>query len=115
QGCALLMDARGRGKRITGQQRANLSIDPRVADRTAGDRDAVHSGLLQHPKTRVGGEQVAAADHGSVADVLFDLFQKVPVAWSVVLLLDRSPMNGDRRSTETERPIDDLEEPRAAF
>ena len=57
-----------------------------------------------------GGEQVAAAQHGAAAGVLFDLAQEFPAAGPDVALLDRAAVDGDGGHAAREGAVEDREE-----
>ena len=67
----------GRRQHDAGGQRPGLLENPRIADRPAGDRNAVDARLAEHVETIAGREQVAAAEHGPLAGVLLHFAEKL--------------------------------------
>jgi hypothetical protein len=98
------------------KQRLGLGEDPRVTDATASDRDSIDPGFLHHAQTIFGGEQIPAAEDDSLwAHMLFDFFKKLPSAWSLVALLNGSPVNGDCGDGVVKGTVEDFVEVIAAL
>src|SRR5690606_9961149 len=60
-------------------------------------------------------EKVAAAEDGTLTNMLLYLPQKIPAAWSDVFLLDRPPVHRNRRNAHGESAIEDRKEVFAAL
>ena len=99
-----------RGRRHVGQQCAHLAKDPWISDRTAGDADAVHAGALEHVDTGLCRKQVAAADDRALPGKPFDFGQELPIARSLVPLLDCPGMHGHGGESRSEGSFEDLVE-----
>ena len=83
--------------------------DPRIANRSTSDGDAVDSGLTHHFQTIGGREKIAAAENlQTIADVLFDFFQKRPAARSDVPLHHRPAVHGHASQPGVDRSIENL-------
>ncbi len=106
----LLAERRRRRQRFAAPQCRNLVEDPRIADRSAGDRDAIDAGLVDHVDAVRGGEQITAAEDQPLrADVAFDFGEKLPATRTDVALFDGAAVDGDRRDAAGERAIEDAE------
>lgn len=107
---ALLGDGGWIGQRPATQQGPRLTEDPRVADTTAGDGDAVHAGLFAHAYNVIGAEQITAAENGLVAGMPFDTGEETPIAGTDVPLGYRPPVHGDGRQTVLAGTVENAEE-----
>ena len=110
-----LLGQRGRRRRQSGGQGAGLAKDPRIADRAAGGRHAVHARFDEHSQAVLGGEQVAAAQHDLLPGMLLYFAEEIPVARTLVTLADGAAVDGDRRRAQREGAVEDGEEVVAAL
>jgi len=100
---------------MTRSKGASLLEDPRIADRTSGNRDSIDAGEFDHVEASLGVEQIAATEYGAIAGVLFELAEKFPARWAIVTLLDGPPVDGDRRNAQLVGAVKDFVEIVTAF
>ena len=113
---ALLEERRRRRQRLAGGQGPALREDPRIADRAAGDGDAIDARLADHVQAVLRREQVAAAEDRPLwADVPLHFGQKLPAAGADVALHDGAAVDGDRGDARGKRAVQNREELVAAF
>jgi len=108
---ALLEERGRRWKGLASGQSPALREDPGVADRAAGDGDAIDAGLVDHVEAVLRGKQVAAAeDRPSRPQVALHFGQEFPAAIADVSLDDGAAVYGDGGDTEGEGTFDDFNE-----
>ncbi len=112
---ALLEEGGGRREVFAFGESAALIENPGIADRAAGDGDAIDAGLTHHFQAVVRRKEVAAAEDGFVwSGVLLDFGEELPAAGAVVALDDGAAVDGDGGDAGGEGTVEDGEEVVAA-
>ncbi len=73
---SLFMQRRGRWKRLPCEDSSRLTKNPRIADTSACNRNAINAGFLHHLHAVISTKQIATTQNDPISNMLLDFFQK---------------------------------------